>query len=199
MTAGGSHGVKLGAKFTHLLLNLVPNLLRLFPIEAHSASLILHRKRLKHGRRRIGDAGEHPLVAAFFLGFDGLPILGHLFRGQALAFGRTAIRSKDVRMAEDHLLAQFLCHVGNVVLTLLLCDFGIKDDVQKDVAQLFFQLFVVVGHNGIGQFINLLYRHRTQCINCLRLVPGTVLPKAVHNIQKASEGRQFFFSTVHKL
>ena len=100
-------------------------------------------------------------------------------------------------MPEDHLLAEPVDDVSDVVTPLFFRDFAVEDNVQQHVAEFLFQVVVIVLEDGIAQFINLLDGHRTEGIDGLGMVPGTFGPEFVHDIEDAPELREFFFLGMH--
>ena len=134
---------------------------------------------LEDGRHRIRNAGQHPLVPAFFLGFHHLPILGHGFGIIGLDI------AEHVGMAENHLVADFLQDVGHIIFSLLLGNLGVENDVQHHVAQFLFQLFFVLFHDRIGKLIHFFHRHGTEAVDGLGTVPRAFGPQAVHDIEQA--------------
>ena len=70
--------VHLGTEFVYLLVHLVPNVLTVLPVEAHATGFVLNAVSLDDGRKRLGHAAEHGLVAVFLLLLHLLPDDLHL-------------------------------------------------------------------------------------------------------------------------
>ena len=111
-----------------------------FPVETNPACLVLHGKRFENRRNAVRNPGKDALVASLFLGLHQFPLLRY-----RLGIHRLPILvSEDVGMPEDHLLAEPVDDVGDVVTALFFRDFAVEDNVQKDVAELFFQVVVIL-------------------------------------------------------
>ena len=55
-----------------------------------------------------------------------------------------------MRMAVDQFLAKAVAHVFDVERRFFFTDLGIEDNVQEQVAQFFFDVIVVIFHDGIA-------------------------------------------------
>ncbi len=103
-----------------------------------------------------------------------------------------------MRVAEYQLVAKLVADIGYVKLPLFAADFGIEDYVQQHVAKLFADILHIVVHNGVGEFVNLLYGVGAQGVYRLFVVPRALFPQGVHHIQESLEGGQLFFA-VHSI
>ena len=184
-------GPKFPLKFSFLLLDLLPDILLLLPVKAHTASLVLDAVGLNHRRKRLRHSAEHPLVPVLLLGLEHLPILHHILSRRNLSAG------KYVRMAIYQLITQMVNHVGNVKLPLLIPHLGIENHVQEQISQFLADFVMVILKNGIAEFISLLYGLRTQALVGLLAVPRAFHPEFVEYVQKPSECFQFLFSCIH--
>src|SRR5205807_6096782 len=77
-----------------------------------------------------------------------------------------------------------------------LAELAVKDNLQQEVPQLFDQLVVVAGFDGIEQFIDFLDRMPAQRAVVLLAVPGTTIGRAQssHNRQQIVNGRKLLHS-----
>ena len=103
----------------------------MIPVETDAAGFVLHAEGFDHGRQGFGNAGEHRFVSVLFLEFEFLPVLFH-FAG----IGHFDL-AKNVGMAVDELCYKLFADVLDVELALFSTNFGVKDNVQEDVTQLF--------------------------------------------------------------
>ena len=55
-----------------------------------------------------------------------------------------------MRMAVDQFLAKAVADILDIESFFFLADLGVKDDVQEQVAQFFFDVIVVIFHDGIA-------------------------------------------------
>ena len=180
--------LQFGAEFAEFLGHLVPDILFLFPVEAHSAGLVLHPVGLDQGRESVRNAGKHGLVAVLFLALELLPVLDHLARRLGL---HVAI---DVGVPIDQFVAKHVAHVGNVKVARFGADLRIEDDVQQQVAQFLGNVVHVVRQDGVGQFISFFDGIGAEGIEGLLAVPGALFAQVVHDVQESGESLQFFFS-----
>ena len=102
-----------------------------------------------------------------------------------------------MRVPVDEFITEFVADVGDVEVARLGPDFGVEDDVQQHVAQLFADVRLVVLDDGICQFVGLLDGVRPQALVRLLAVPRALLPQVVHHIEQPPERFQFFFSCMH--
>jgi len=54
----------------------------------------------------------------------------------------------------NELFANFITHIGNVKIIGFASYFGIKNDVQQQIAQFFFDFVQIIIQNSIAQFIS---------------------------------------------
>ena len=71
--------VDFGFQFVKLLVNFVPYLRFLFPVEAHVARFVLYAVGFDQSRESRGYPFEYRFVAAFLFQFQLLPVLFYLF------------------------------------------------------------------------------------------------------------------------
>ena len=179
---------QFGAEFAEFFLHLIPYILLLLPVETYGTGLVLHPVRLDEGRKAVRNAGKHGLVAVLFLALELLPVLDHLARRLGL---HVAI---DVGMPVDKLVAEHVADVCYIEVTRFGADLSIEDDVQEQVAQLLGDVMHVVRQDGVGQFVGFFDGVGAEGIDGLFAVPGTFFPQVVHDVEKALESFQFFFS-----
>ena len=102
-------------------------------------------------------------------------------------------------MTVDHLFTQLVEDIGDIVSSFLLGNLGIEDHVEEYVTKLLFQRFLILLQDRIAEFVDLLDRHGSQSVDGLGMVPRTLCPQAVHNIQSSLEGFQFVILILHRL
>ena len=158
-------------------MHLIPDLVALFPVEADIAGFVLDAVGFDNGRQGSGNAFENGLVAAFFLKFELFPALFNL----AGCFGLGV--SEDMRMAVDQLLAKAVAYIFDVERRFFFTDLGIEDNVQEQVAQFFFDVIVVIFHDGIAQLVSFFDCIRTKAFVRLFTVPRTFHTKLVQNVE----------------
>ena len=90
-------------------------------------------------------------------------------------------------MAVDHLLTQFVHHIGDVVAAFLLGDLGVEYHVKEHVPELFLKRGVILLHHGVTELIDFLDRHRPEGVDGLCVVPRTFGPQPVHHVQRPLE------------
>ena len=179
---------EFGAEFAEFFGHFVPDVFFLFPVEAHGARLILHAVGFDERGEAARDAGEHGLVAVFFLTFELLPVLDHLARRLGL---HVAV---DVGVPVDEFVAKHVADVGDVEVARFGADFGVEDDVQQQVAQFLGDVVHVVRQDGVGQFIGFFDGIGPQAVHRLFAVPRAFFAQIVHHVQQSGERLQFFFS-----
>ena len=179
--------LQLGTEFVNLLVDLVPDILALLPVETHIACLVLNAVGLDERRQGLGHTGEHGLVAVLLLLLDLFP------KQTDLASRLRLCLAIDMGVAEDEFVAQFVADVGNVEIALLAAYLGIEDNVQKHIAKFLAYLVGVLFDEGIAQFESLLYGVWAQALKGLLAVPGALLSEGVHHIQQTTESGQFLF------
>src|SRR5881394_3027473 len=77
-------------------------------------------------------------LCSLFLSFDRLPILDHLF------WSAGCIVAENMRMTSNEFVADFLNNGVDVEAVRFLAELGLKDDVQKKVAEFFGDAFGIV-------------------------------------------------------
>ena len=176
-------------KLLHLFPHLIPHGFRIVPVEARLCGFFLHTLGFHQSRQGVGHALEDRALALFEL--ELLPV----FLDLLLIIGLPI--SVNVRMATDELLTFPMNEVGHIKSALFLCDTGIKDEMQHEVSQLFFDVLHVFFQEGIGQFVGLLYGEVAQALEGLFAVPGTLLAQGIHDLKQAGKslgfGAVFFF------
>ncbi len=70
--------------------------------------------------------------------------------------------------------------------------------MKEDVPEFFFEVRFVLLQYGIGELVNLLHRHRAECVYGLGMVPGAFAPEAVHYVEHTAESGRLFFFRVHQ-
>ncbi len=161
------------------------------PVETYAASLVLHGIGLQDGRHGIRHARKHAFVSALLLGLQHLPVSGHVFGAQCFCLG------ENVRMTINHLLAKLIHHICYVVLAFFFCDFGIEQDVQEYVPQLFLYVGIIFLHYRVAKFVDFFNCHRPKGVDGLSMVPGAFRAQAVHYVESPGKLLQFLLFRVH--
>src|SRR2546423_9479432 len=76
-----------------------------------------------------------------------------------------------MRMAADQLLADVLCHFVEIERAAFSGKLAVENDLEKQIAELFEQLLVIVPFDGIEQFIDFLNRVPAESLVRLFTVP----------------------------
>ena len=95
-------------------------------------------------------------------------------------------------MAEYQFLAQAVDDIGNVEIVGFRRYFGIKNNVQQNVAQLLLNIGKVVFDDGIGKLIGFFNGKMAEAFDCLFLIPWTLGPELVHDVEQPLKGLEFF-------
>ena len=163
-------------KLTHFLLHLLPHLLGLLPVKAHTSGLFLD----SHGLDQRRQTFRHPTKDR------DISLLGQLDFLPILLDGLLVLRHcipVDVGVSTDQFLAKGVNHRSDVVVTLLRTDFGIKDQVQEQVSHLFLDFLRIAFQDGIRKFKGLLNGQVAQTFGGLLFVPGTLRTQLIHDGQ----------------
>ena len=94
-------------------------------------------------------------------------------------------------------VAHLMADVCNIKLAFFRGYQCIEYNVHDDVAKLLAYFGIVVVDNGIAEFIGFFYGVGAQTVDGLLLVPGTLLPKFVHDVEQAAKSFDFLLSGVH--
>ncbi len=168
-------------KLPQLLLDFFPGLVSVRKLEPHARCLFLHPL----GPQQSRQLGRHPIEHRGLLRLAVLLPLLDLFPG-----GRHRIRvarcrvPEDMRVAPDKLIRFCLNHVRERKSPALLRNNGVKEHVQKHVAQLLRQFVPVSMVDGRHHLVGLLNKQ----VLC-RLVGLLPVPRAVAP-QLLNDGRQ---------
>ena len=101
-----------------------------------------------------------------------------------------------MRMTEYQFVNQMITNVRYIKLRLLFTYPGIECNMQQHVAEFLANILHIVLHQGVTEFISLLYRIRTQTLVGLLTVPRTFLAQCIQHIEHASEGLHLLFTGV---
>ena len=63
-----------------------------------------------------------------------------------------------MRMAADELLGDCLHHVAKIESALFLGHAGVKDDLEQQIAQLFFEIGKIAARDGVGDLVGFFQR-----------------------------------------
>ena len=163
-------------KLAHFLLHLLPHLLGLLPVKAHTSGLFLDPHGLDQRRQTFGHPSKDRHIS--LLGqLDFLPIL---LDGLLILRHRIPI---DVRVTTDQFLTKGVNHRTDVVAPLLRTDFGIKDQMQEQVSHFFLDFLWIAFQDGIRKFKGLLNGQVAQTFSGLLFVPGTLRTQLIHDGQ----------------
>ena len=189
----GTHCIKFRLILSKLLLDLLPHVFLLLPIEADSTGLVLHTVSLQKRRKSVRNARKHSLVAVLLSRLEHLPLLD-----DALGITYLSVR-EHMRMAIYQLVTEEVDNVHDVKILFLLSDLRIKDHMQKHISELLRKLTLLSLEDRVAEFIDLFNSLRTQRLVCLLPVPWTFLSQFIKHIQNPSERFQLFFSCMHNL
>jgi len=90
-------------------------------------------------------------------------------------------------MAKNELFRYFVAHIADIESLFFFADFRIKNHVQQQIAQFFFDFFVIVVEDGLAEFVGFLDGVGTQAFVGLNAVPRAFHTQLVHNIEQSSE------------
>ena len=169
--------LQLASQFSNLLINLVPNILTLIPVEAHVPCLVLNAVCFYERRKRGWHTRENSFVAIFLLLLHLFPELANLLTGVHMSL------PIDMWMAEDEFVGLCVTHVCDIVVSLLRTNYSIEYDVLENISEFLTDFFLVAFHDGIAKFVSLFNGVRTKGVVCLFSVPRTFLSEIVENVQ----------------
>src|SRR5690606_22910154 len=85
-----------------------------------------------------------------------------------------------MRVAVDEFIAYTFYHIIQRKQVLLSAYLAVKNNVQQQVAQLFFYSLPILFAYGVGQLIGFFYGLVAQRLYGLLFVPGALLPQFIH-------------------
>jgi hypothetical protein len=88
-----------------------------------------------------------------------------------------------MRVTVNQFFVDSFQNVSHIKCSFFGTDFGIKNDVQHQVAKFLFNAIQIVLQNGIGQFIGFLNGEFSQRFQCLFPVPRAFITELVHDIK----------------
>lgn len=141
-------GIGLALEFGEFLADFIPDVVGGFPIEADMRGFLLHALCPKKRRQMFGHARQDRVPP--FLHLEPLPVLHDLVG--TVSFDVT----ENMRMASDEFFGDVLDDVAQGERTTLFGDDRVHDDVQKQIAQLFFELGIVAAFDRIERFVRFL-------------------------------------------
>ena len=103
-----------------------------------------------------------------------------------------------MRMTGDHLPCQGVTDISHIKLRLLLSDLRIETDMEQHITQLLADIGYVVLDQSIAEFIGLFDGIGTKALVGLFLVPRTICPQCIQDIEKSTKSLHFFLFCVHK-
>ena len=141
----------------------------------------------KRGKMK-GDTIEAALAGRLFGFFKLMPALEDLLGGGEALF------PKNMGVAADQLFGELLGDFLEIEGAALLSQLGVKNNVEKDIAQLFLKGFVVFLIDRFEQLVNFLEKHGAKSLVGLLLVPRatTGSAEASHDL---GQGADFFHAT----
>ena len=81
-------------------------------------------------------------------------------------------------VAANHFLVNFADDVGDGEAALFLCDLGVEENLEKQVAEFFGELGVVGGFEGVEDFVGFFDKIRAKSGVSLFAVPGAAAGRA---------------------
>ena len=102
-----------------------------------------------------------------------------------------------VRMAEYEFAVERVGHVGDVESFFFAAYFGVEEDVQEHVAELFAYIRVVVVEQGLGELVDFFNSVGAQRLVGLFGVPWAFHAQNVESVHHTSDSLQLFFSCSH--
>ena len=90
-------------------------------------------------------------------------------------------------MAIDQFVAEAVAYISDIKVFRLGAHLGVEDHMEQHVAEFLAYLVHVVPRDSGGQLERLLDCVLPQAVEGLFAVPGTFLPKVVHNVQQPPE------------
>jgi hypothetical protein len=177
--AGGDDS---GLKFGALFANLVENVLRASPVKANVSGAASEfgsleesgqtaRDSVEQGRRGTGR-GVLRAGGLAFRGFQLLPVAENV-GGVA-----NASIAKNVGMAANHFVVDALDDVSNIELAGFTGHQGVKDNLQKKVAQFSREIGGSAGIEGVENLIGFLDEKGAQSLGSLLAIPRTAVGSA---------------------
>ena len=161
---------------------------RVGPVKANTGGPLLQILGKKKGGKMKGDTIEGALAGRLFGFFKLMPALEDLLSGGEALF------SKNMGVAADQLFGELLGDFLEIEGAALLSQLGVKNNVEKDIAQLFLKGFVVFLIDRFEQLVNFLEKHGAKSLVGLLLVPRatTGSAEASHDL---GQGADFFHAT----
>ena len=129
-------------------------------------------------------------VAALFALLELFPVVGDLVGGVGVGI------TEDVGMAEYEFVGKLRADVGNVERVVLRTDFGVKENVEKDVAEFLADVAVVLAEQGVAEFVDFLDGVGTEALVGLLAVPRALDAEPVENVEQAAEGVELLLTGV---
>lgn len=128
------------------------------------------------------------MTGRFLSLFELMPALEDLLGGGEALF------PKNMGVAADQLFGELLGDFLEIEGAALLSQLGVKNNVEKDIAQLFLKGFVVFLIDRFEQLVNFLEKHGAKSLVGLLLVPRatTGSAEAGHDL---GQGADFFHAT----
>ncbi len=153
--------IELVCDLVGFLANFRQHRLRVVPVEADLAGLLLQLERTRERGQAGRNAGEGA-VAAGGRGLARLHARGFLLRLDLIPLNvdlvgrQPAFVAEHVRMTADQLLGDRLHHVAERERALLLGHAGVEHDLQQQVAQFVLQVVEVAAADRVGHLVGFL-------------------------------------------
>ena len=183
------------AEFAGFLVEFVEDAVDVVPVKADASGSTCELVALEKSGEGGGDAVQEGLgggrrnrrgqrLRETLLFFDDFPVAEDL----GGVFG--ALLAEDVGVAANHFLVNFVDDVGDGEAAFFLCDLGVEENLEKQVAEFFAELGVVGGFEGVKDFVGFFNKIRAKSGVSLFAVPRAAARRAEarHEGNKLYEG-----------